>query len=297
MSYNAMEFPARYHTLTTGGETTIGQRKPKEHMASIPEKRRPKPGLVHTQLETRMKTQTKDRPDTKNMHPVASADPIRATGVAVVAGAVGKIGTSTVRQFVSRGYFVIAVDNNPEKLEKLAEHQKGWVMVAPIDWRNQKTANDISKVLKEVGQLRHVVAITEETQNTQQPKIEDLQNSIKTNVTSTLTLLEGCIKTLQKTYGNRSITLCPQKNQAAGTLDLMETLTTILEKEEIRVNTVIAEPTTNSQQSHSKTEKPSHGRQTTEIEVATTIVSLATDLTAISNQTIRVDARHTRNTP
>jgi meso-butanediol dehydrogenase/(S,S)-butanediol dehydrogenase/diacetyl reductase len=252
------------------------------------------------------------------MNVVASADPVQAHGVAAVSGAAGAIGSATVAKLVSRGMYVVALDKDAGALENLNRRHEGWVLPVLGELPSAGVAATLGKALTDLGTLHHVIAIaggatSEELAHTSEElSVEAFRASVEANLVGTWAFTNTCISHLKRSRGDRSITFCSTRNALAGhglpaysaakagLHGLLHPLAVELGAHGIRVNAVapgqIATPF--ALQYHA--DQPGHferiaaasslGRLATEDDVADAFMAMALDLTAVTGQTLLVDA-------
>jgi NAD(P)-dependent dehydrogenase (short-subunit alcohol dehydrogenase family) len=256
--------------------------------------------------------------DTGRVNVVASADPLQARGVAAVSGAAGAIGRATVAKLVSRGNLVVAVDRDAAALEQLTRHHGSWIVPVHGELPSEATVAAVGDALTELGALHHVIAIAGgATGDEIVPTSEDLtvhafRASVEANLIGTWAFTNTCIRHLKSTSGNRSITFCSTRNAfaghglpaysaaKAGLHGLLHPLAVELGAHGIRVNAVAPGQIATPFARRYHADQPGHferiaaasslGRLATEDDVADAFVAMALDLTAVTGQTLLVDA-------
>lgn len=252
------------------------------------------------------------------MPAVASADPIRARGVAAVSGAAGAIGRAVVSKLVERDLVVLALDRDGAALTNLVKQREGWVLPIPGELPSAEVLDLLEKTLGQVGMLHHTVAIAggatpgELVDNATSLDVASFRGSIEANLVSAWAFIHTCLPWMVKSAGDRSITFCSSRNALAGhglpaysaakagLHGLLHPLAVELGAQGVRVNAVapgqIATPFARAyhaaQPGHFEriAASSSLGRLATEEDVAAAFTALALDLHGVTGQTIVVDA-------
>jgi 3-oxoacyl-[acyl-carrier protein] reductase len=241
---------------------------------------------------------------------------MRETGVVLVTGAAGAIGSATVRAFLDAGYRVAGIDVAPCVGEPEWEGYAG----IPADVRDPGELARAVERARRLGPLRHVVsvaggALPEEPPTQDDPLLLELDSfraSVELNLTSHFALLRAVLPELRRSEGSdRSVLLTSSWNALtgcgmpaysaakAGLIGMMNALAMPLGREGIRINVVapgtVRTPRTEriwaGDAGHWERLEASTalGRLGTPDDVARAYLALATQLTHVTGQVLVVD--------
>jgi NAD(P)-dependent dehydrogenase (short-subunit alcohol dehydrogenase family) len=243
----------------------------------------------------------------------------------IVTGAAGAIGSAVVNAFVERGYEVIGIDLQPSSIEPIASYRH-----VLVDVRDPQAMAATAASLGPDTKVRHVVgvaggAIPEEVciAEIDRLDVELFRRSLDLNLVSQYVALRAFLSSLRasaeqaamRSRPDRSITLISSVNAIvgmdmpaysaakAGLLGMVRVLARLLGPEGIRVNAVapgtVPTPRTqrvwaqDSEHFERLTRQAPLGRLPTCSEVASAVLTLAVELTAVTGQTLVVDAGQT----
>jgi 3-oxoacyl-[acyl-carrier protein] reductase len=242
------------------------------------------------------------------------------TDAVLISGSSGGIGSATAARFLAAGYEVLGVDLvEPDRVEpgvrfEAADVRAPGALVAALD-----------RLAKRV-KLRHVVSLAGRVlpEEIERPILElpagvaTFEASIQLNLTGQFNLVAAAMPRLERTKGDRSITLCSSVNALAGfgapaysaakagVIGMMHALAGELGPNGIRINTVAPgttrTPLTEAEARADKDRKrfqraaaQTHLRRVGEADdVAAAIESLSLRMTHVTDQVLEVDGGQLR---
>lgn len=238
-------------------------------------------------------------------------------GTALISGAAGGIGQKTVERFLERDYEVLGIDLD----ESVASINLSGFRGLVADVRDVEALESAVAQLGDGARLRHVVSLAgwsgdEELELLELPPARAMgvfRDSVDLNLAGHFALLRVALPHLERTSGDRSITLCGSINAfrgygaaaysagKAGLVGMMHALAPPLGRRGIRIN-LVAPGTTRTEHfqrdareagdpgaaDRIATEVPL-GRVAEASDVAETIESLADQLSFVTDEVIRVD--------
>jgi NAD(P)-dependent dehydrogenase (short-subunit alcohol dehydrogenase family) len=233
----------------------------------------------------------------------------RSVKSVLVTGAAGGLGSATVDAFLDNGFHVIGVDRIAT-----AERKRYSPVVADLT-----NSEETRAALSNVSPFNHVVSIAggalaheKMSGDVDELPLSVFRESIDQNLTSAFITLQAALRHLRAAEGDRSVTLTTSTDALmsyglpayaaakAGVIGLVRSLAGPLGAEGIRINAVapgdIPTPRNQREWAHKtdRYERIAAGsalrRLCTPEEIAQTFLSVATQLTGMTGQTLIVDA-------